>query len=186
MKLLFFDVETTGLDPKVHGIHQLAGEIVLDGRVIRDFELKINPFKGYQTDVRAMEISKTSSLDLLKYQQEKIAFFNFKCMIEDYIVPHLNDRFFLVGWRNPEFDNRFLQALFERNGCKDLFDSYFWSNSIDVKVLATQYLMDKRPIMESFSLAPVAGYLGIPVDQSKLHKASYDAYLTRKVYEIVK
>lgn len=31
MKLLFFDLETTGVNPGKNGIHQISGEIVIDG-----------------------------------------------------------------------------------------------------------------------------------------------------------
>lgn len=33
MKLLFFDLETTGTNPGKHGIHQISGQIVIDGIV---------------------------------------------------------------------------------------------------------------------------------------------------------
>ena len=32
-KLFYFDVETTGLDAKKHGIHQLSGAIEIDGKI---------------------------------------------------------------------------------------------------------------------------------------------------------
>lgn len=187
MKILFYDTETTGCDPNIHGIHQLAGSIVLNDEVVENFELKINPFKGCQTDNKSMEISKTSCLDLLKYQPEDKAFINFFQMIRKYNHYHLdNGKIFLAGWRNIEFDNKFLKAFFDRNTENRVFNSLFYSNSIDVKVLATQALLDERVNIPSFTLEAVSRYLGIDVEEKKLHKASYDAYLCRKVYEIVK
>lgn len=187
MKLLFFDVETTGLDPRVHGIHQLAGEIMIDDKVVDKFEYRINPFKGCEVDNEALEISNTSSLDFLKYNKE----FQVSFMLSEVLNKHLDhknkkDKFFLAGWRAPEFDVKFLQAFITRSPLLyGNFTSYFWSNSIDVKTLATQYLMEQRTEIESFSLAPVAKYLGIEVEESKIHSAAYDAYLCRKVYEII-
>lgn len=35
MKLLFFDLETTGTNPEKHGIHQISGEIPLHDCVLR-------------------------------------------------------------------------------------------------------------------------------------------------------
>ena len=185
MKILFYDTETTGLDAKVHGIHQLAGEMMIDGLVMNDFEYRIKPFEGCAIDAAALEVSNTSISDLMQYEEENRQLFNFRCTINNWCVPHLNDRFFLAGWRVPEFDNKFLQAMFERNNAMDEFKSFFWSNPIDVKVLATQYLIDKRPEMKSFSLVSVAKYLGVEVDRLRLHNAAYDAYLCRRVYEIV-
>lgn len=184
-KILFFDTETTGLDPKVNGMHQLAGEIVINDEVVDRFEFKINPFKGCVVNREALAVSNTSSLDFLRYNKE----FQVSFMLSDLLNRHLDyknqqDKFFLAGWRAPEFDVKFLQAFFERNYLlKGVFDSYFWSNPIDVKTLATQYLIEKRPKMPHFHLVDVAKYIGVEIDESKLHSAAYDAYLCRRVYE---
>lgn len=187
MKLLFFDVETTGLDPKVHGIHQLAGEIMIDDEVVDKFEYRINPFKGCEVNSEALAISNTSSLDFLKYHKEYQVSFMFSDLLNKHLdYKNKQDKFFLAGWRAPEFDVKFLQSFFERNSLlKEVFDSYFWSNPIDIKTLATQYLIEQRPQMRHFHLVDVAEYLGIGVEESKLHSAAYDAYLCRKVYEIL-
>ena len=37
MKLLFFDLETTGTDYRKHAIHQISGEIVIDGEIKERF-----------------------------------------------------------------------------------------------------------------------------------------------------
>lgn len=187
VKMLFFDIETTGKDPQKHGIHQLSGDIVIDDEVKESFRFNIRPFKECEIDPEAMKVSNTTALDLIKYQKEDTAFYSFKNKIESYLDwNNKKDRFFLVGWRNPGFDDRFLEALFERHGNSKSFRSLFWNNSIDVKVMATVYLRDKRHEMESFSLAPVARYLGIEVNEAKLHDSGYDTYLTRKVFDVVK
>lgn len=183
VKLLFFDVETTGIDSKVHGVHQLSGDIVIDDEVKESFNFNIRPFKGCEINSEAMAISNTTAMDLMKYQPEDTAFYCFKHKIQSYLDwNNKNDKFFLVGWRNPGFDDRFLEALFERHGAADAFKSLFWNHSIDVKVMATAYLKDQRHEMDSFSLAPVASRLGIDVNENKLHDAGYDTYLTRMVY----
>ncbi|MBF0577714.1 3'-5' exonuclease [Dysgonomonas sp. GY617] len=186
-KLIFFDTETTGIDPYLHGMHQLAGEIVIDGEVVAKFDYRINPFKGCKIDNEALNVSHTNVLDFRKYNQEFQVLYMLTNLLLDYkSYSNNNDKFYLVGWRAPEFDVKFLKAFFDRNSSLGTFDSFFWSNPIDVKTLATQHLIDERPFMESFSLAPVAKYLDIEVDESKLHSAAYDAYLGRKVYEKVK
>lgn len=186
-KIIFFDTETTGLDCKVHGVHQLAGEIVINDKLIAWFDYKIKPFKECRIDEKALEVSNTSVLRMMTYNKEfQVAF-----MFTELISKHLDyknkkDKFFLATWaQDPGFDVKFLKAFFERNGKADSFDTYFWSNAIDVKTLATQYLINERHKIASFSLASIARYLGVEVDESQLHKASYDAYLCRKVYEIV-
>ena len=65
------------------------------------------------------------------------------------------------------------------------FGSFFWSNSIDVMVLATNFLLECRPNLTNFKLSTVSDFLGLEVDQTKLHDAEYDINLTYLVYQIV-
>lgn len=52
-------------------------------------------------------------------------------------------------------------------------------------VLATAYLLDKRPQMENFKQGTVAKTLGIVVDDTKLHDAMYDIDICKAIYDIV-
>lgn len=189
VKMIFFDVETTGLDPERHGIHQLAGDIVINDEVVDQFEYKVRPFDGCEIDDSALRISGANVLDFRRnHNKEFQVQYMMNAILRKYnplfSIVDSTDKFFLAGWRAPEFDIKFLKAFFKRNASIE-FDSVFWDSYIDVKSLAAQYFLKQRHEMESFSLAPVAKHLGIPVDESKLHSAAYDAYLCRKVYEIV-
>lgn len=46
MKILIYDVETTGLDSQKSAIHQLSGKVVIDGEVKETFNLKLCPHEG--------------------------------------------------------------------------------------------------------------------------------------------
>lgn len=94
------------------------------------------------------------------------------------------DKFFLVGYNNASFDNQFLRGFFSQNG-DNYFGSWFWSNSIDVMVLASHHLASRRHEMENFKLATVAKFMGINVDDEALHDAFYDIYLTKEVYKMI-
>lgn len=89
------------------------------------------------------------------------------------------------GYKLAGFDNQFLRGFFLQNG-DNYFGSWFWSNSIDVMVLASAYLADRRAEMENFKLSTVAKFLGVSVSDDSLHNALYDIELTRAVYDIVK
>ena len=43
MKVVFFDLETTGTLVNKHGIHQISGMIVIDGAVKEIFDFKLQP-----------------------------------------------------------------------------------------------------------------------------------------------
>lgn len=94
------------------------------------------------------------------------------------------DKFFLVGYNNASFDNQFLRAWFGHNGDK-YFGSWFWANSIDVMVIATPYLADRRSQMVNFKQGTVAKTLGITVEDDKLHDALYDIDICKAIYDIV-
>lgn len=42
MKVVFFDLETTGTLVNKHGIHQISGMIVIDGEVKETFDFKVH------------------------------------------------------------------------------------------------------------------------------------------------
>ena len=81
------------------------------------------------------------------------------------------------------FAQAFLWGFFLQNG-DNYFGSWFWSNSVDVMVLASQYLLAERPLMPNFKLSTVAAQLGVSVSEDKLHDALYDVDLTRDAYHI--
>jgi hypothetical protein len=43
MKLLFYDLETTGTNPGRNGIHQISGQIVIDNEVKESFDFHVRP-----------------------------------------------------------------------------------------------------------------------------------------------
>jgi DNA polymerase-3 subunit epsilon len=94
------------------------------------------------------------------------------------------DKFFLVGYNNTSFDNNFLRAWFVQNN-DNYYGSWFWPNTIDVYVLATQKFMKERGDMNDFKLKTVCRHAGISVDESKIHDAIYDIEITRALYKKV-
>lgn len=56
MKILYIDVETTGLDWNRHGIVQLAFIIEVDGQIVEQHEFKILPFIEDEVDHKAIKV----------------------------------------------------------------------------------------------------------------------------------
>ncbi len=50
-------------------------------------------------------------------------------------------------------------------------------------VLATPYLASKRAEMENFKQGTVAKFMGIEVDDNRLHDAMYDIEICMKIYK---
>lgn len=182
MKQFFFDVETTGLDPKVHGIHQIAGAIVINGIMSTRFNYKVKPFPGQLINKEAMAVSGVTVEDLKTYMEPRDCHFLFMNMLAGHVDKFdKTDKMFLCGYNNAGFDNDFFRAFFSNCGDK-YFGSWFWSSSIDVMVLAAEHLKFERSKMENFKLHTVAKQMGIELDQEKLHDAGYDIDLTIGIY----
>lgn len=185
MKLFYLDLETTGVKHWRNSVHQISGCIEIDGEVKEYFDIKCQPFDRADIEPAALAVSGITVETLKTYMTFKEAYRMIIKMLSKYVNKfNKKDKFFLVGYNNASFDNHFFRAFFVQN-LDDYFGSWFWANTIDVMVLATQYLMRRRQDMTNFQLKTVAAALGIKVDESKLHDATYDIDLTRWIYKIV-
>ena len=181
--IVFFDLETTGTNPARHGIHQISGEIVVDGETKESFDYHVRPNPKAQIDPAALQVAGVTEAQIMAYPPMEDVYKQLVEMLAKYVDRYdRQDKFFLVGYNNASFDNSFLRGFFRQNG-DEYFGSWFWANSIDVMVLATQYLLNERPQMENFKLSTVAGHMGIGVNADALHSADYDIALTRAIYE---
>lgn len=185
MKLFFYDLETTGLDCKRHGIHQISGAIVIDGETKEEFNFKVQPNPYAVIDDEALAIAGVTKEQVLAYEPMYEVYKKIVAMLGKYVNKFdKKDKFFLVGYNNASFDNQFFREFFAQNRDK-YFGSWFWSNSFDVMVLASVVLGPRRASMENFKLSTVAKTLGIDVQEESLHDAMYDIYLTKAIFDIV-
>ena len=185
MKLVFFDLETTGTNPGKHGIHQISGQIVIDGVIKETFDFHVQPNPKALIEDEALKVGNVTREQILAYPPMQQVYQEFVAMLGKYVDKfNKKDKFFLVGYNNAAFDNQFLRGFFLQNG-DVYFGSWFWANSIDVMVLASAYLATRRPDMENFKLSTVARTLGVDVQNESLHDAMYDIELTKAVFDII-
>jgi len=190
-KLFLFDLETTGVKYWRNGIHQISGEITIDGETKEQFNFKVKPYHACDIEDEALKIAGVTREDLLTYQDMKEVYQEIEKMLAKYVDKfNKTDKFHLVGYNNSAFDNAFFRAFFVQNALDkksadygNYFGSWFWSDSIDVMVLASNALRKERDKIENFKLSTVARYFGIEVDDAKLHDAMYDIYLTKEIYK---
>lgn len=187
IKLFFFDLETTGLNPQQNGIHQISGRLYKYFKFVHEFNVNVKPFPTDVIEDKALEVSGKTKESL--QQEDHVDPIKVYAAIVRLLGAHCDkfnklDKIFLCGYNNASFDNQFLRCFFEKCGDK-YFGSWFWSSPIDVFVLASQYLMDNRHLMIDFKLSTVARALGIEVLDDSLHDAYYDLHLTETIYQIV-
>lgn len=185
MKQLFYDLETTGVNPSKNGIHQISGAIVIDGIEKEVFDFKVKPNPQAFIEVEALAVAGVTYEQVMAYPPMEEVYQRLIAMLGKYVDKYdKKDKFHLVGYNNASFDNNFFRGFFLQNGDK-YFGSWFWSDTIDVMVLASLYLADRRHTMENFKQGTVAKTLGIEVDDTRLHDAMYDIEICRGIYDIV-
>ncbi len=140
---------------------------------------------GWKGEEEARGVAGVTHEDLRGYPDYKKGYKRLISILSKYCNTYDKaDKIKLVGFNNRHFDDDFFRKFFLFNDDK-YFGSWFWSDSLDVMVLASEYLEDLRSEMSSFKLFRVAKTLGLEVDKKKLHDAGYDVELTREIYRIV-
>lgn len=181
-KLFFYDLETTGTNPGRNGIHQISGEIVIDGTTVETFDFKVQPNPKAQIEDAALAVGGVTREQIMAYPPMGQVYTQLVAMLSKYVNKYdKTDKFHLVGYNNRGFDDNFLRGFFLQNG-DNYFGSWFWADSIDVLVLASMLLADHRHELPNFKLATVAEYLGIDTTAGKLHDASFDIFVTKAVF----
>jgi DNA polymerase-3 subunit epsilon len=187
---MFYDLETTGLNPFICGIHQLAGMIEVDGIIVETFNINMKPSEFHIIEPKALETSNLTIDDIMNnpYTQKE-GYDEFIRIITKYVNPYVKstekDRLFRVGFNSAYFDNPFLEQFFKNHNNEFIF-TYFYVDSPDVMVLCSNHFMEDRRSFENFKLPTIAKRFGIPVDETRLHEALYDIELTIEVYYILR
>lgn len=180
----FIDVETTGVDPKLNGITQIAGIIDVNGTEADVFDFKCKPFNGDIIESRALEVQGHTQEEIMLYPEPVSIQKDLTGIWGNHIDKYSRqDKMFFVAY-NASFDNQFMREWFNRCG-DNYFGSWFWTPQIDVMALAGQHLLGKRKDMINFKLGTVAETLGIEIDGADLHDALYDIKLTREIYYLI-
>lgn len=188
MKIMFYDIETTGLYASNCGIHQISGaiaEIRKDEKrvnILDHFNFKVKPFNGKRVYPSALEVGGITYDTISAYPEPAKIYEQFMKIIKKHVDKfNPDDKMFLAGYNNLHFDNDFLRQWFQDCGDR-YFGSYFWSNALDVMAEAGKVLINVRPYMPNFKLGTVAKVLGIKFDEGDLHDAMIDIRLTIQIF----
>lgn len=184
-KLFFFDLETTGTNPKENAIHQIAGKIIINGVVKESFNIKCRPFEGAVITDEALKVANVTKEQIMAYQPMQMAYKQLKIILDRYINKYdKKDKFFIGGYNVAVFDVPFFREFFLMNG-DNYYGSYFWSVPVDVIILAGVKMMEERSNMIDFKQGTVAKQLGITIDETKLHDALYDIDVCYEIFKKV-
>lgn len=176
-KVLYLDTETTGTNPRRHGIIQFAGIIEIDGEVKETLNLKFRPFETDEIDDEALRITGTERSELesrmtsREAYQQICSFFSRHCNKFD-----RDDKFYPAGY-NVRFDLDMLSEFFKKNGDSFLGSWINW-RSIDGLALANCLDLTGRINLPNHKLSTLCEEFGIPIDA---HDALSDITATRSL-----
>lgn len=176
MKVFWFDVETTGLDPDKCGIIQLAYVVEVDGQVKETGELCSRGGQNCEISERALEVNGYTREQIESFPPEREMYVALKTIFGKYVNKFDRADKFIAGGYNVDFDMKFLRALWNRVGDK-YFGSWFAFNVIDPSnVIRFLQYSGKIEEFAQMKLVDLAEYL--KVGQENAHDASADIQMT--------
>lgn len=177
MKKLYFDVETTGTNPKVNEIVQIAGLIEIDGKVEEEFNFNIRP-TNENINIEALEVIGKTIEELKEYPEPRKVFEQLREILDKYIDKYdKQDKFYPAG-HNVRFDLDFLQSFWSNF---DKYGSGTYQNwrALDTRVLANILVSENLIDVEDIKLETLCEFYEIEIDA---HDALNDIKATRKLY----
>lgn len=181
-KVLYFDVETTGLDPVKQDIIQLAGIIEVEGEIVDYFNLALQPFNYDTIDLGALTVNNTSIEMLKGYPDPKVSYLSFITILEKYCDKFdKEDKYYPAGY-NVSFDLNFLAEFFKKNNDKYLGSWLNWK-ALDPLPLFRFLDWSDDISLPNYKLETVCNYLGFEIEDA--HDALSDIKATRKVIKWV-
>ena len=166
----FCDIETTGLDPKVHEIISIAVLVTVDDRELTRWELKIKPKKIENASPEALIINGYNEKDWVDAVDLDVALLPIADLFAKKIL--------FIGY-NPGFDLSFIRTALEAHG-----HHLRRLRMIDVMTLAHEHLYTGGwGKMERMNLDSVRDYLGLSKDNA--HQAMQDVLDCKYVYDLV-
>lgn len=174
MKLLFIDLETTGINSSSSIIH-LYAILRENGKIKERIDIRMNPCQGDRLEFNADYNNGHRTVSQLEgYEQ-------FTGFLKKFINPYdKEDKAHMVAY-NIAFENDHLRRFFRRNDDR-WFGSWFFTPGICVMQMASYYFRTNRKELPNFKQMTVAQKLGIEVDETKLHNAEYDVEILKSIY----
>ncbi len=176
-KVIYFDTETTGINPRSHAIIQLSGIIEIDNVIKEEFNFKIAPFDNDLIDEKALQVNNYTKEQIKAFKAPRLAFDEIEKLLDKYINRYdKNDKFYPAGY-NIRFDIEFLKNFFEKN-FNLYFGSYFNYRAIDGLYLAHFLDYINYFNLPNYKLITVCDYYGIKL---QAHDAMNDIRATREL-----
>lgn len=178
MKILYFDTETTGVDPKVNEIVQFAAIVEIDGNVVEEVNLTCQPTNWDAISPEALQTTGLTIEKLKSYDAPGVMMANIRKLFDRHIDKfNKSDKFYPAG-HNVQFDLDFLQAFWKRHG--EIYGTGSYQNwrCLDSRILANFLIMRGKIAATDVKLSTLCNHYGI---QIQAHDAMSDIRATREL-----
>lgn len=181
LKVLWVDVETTGLVPGKHGIFQMAFIVEIGGKVVDRDNFFMNP-EGREFDPKALEVTGYTEERIKSFPNWKVAYKRIISFLKKWVNPRDKTDKFLVAGQNVKFDVDFWMDFWK--ACED---DYLYSYIKSGAFIDTLYMVTVLqwagilPLTERRRNEDLAKLMGVELSGVTLHNALEDIELTRKI-----
>ena len=176
-KTLYFDTETTGVDPKKCSIVQFAAIVEYEDEIVDRVDIKLQPFEDAIITDKALSKLRFTVDEMCDFMPHYEGFERVKSFMDKHINRFdKTDKFYAAGY-NVRFDLDFLQEFFKFNGDKYGIGSYFNWKTVDP--FPMMHILDwtGKLDLENYQLKTVCDKYKIPLDNE--HDALADIEATR-------
>jgi|GEM_PF-321751 len=182
VKLAWIDCETTGTDPYLHDIIEIAFIIEIGLKEVDRKLFKMQPFSWENIEDKALEVNGYTREELAELPMPGDTYEE----ILEFLDKHIDkfdrsDKFHPAG-QNVRFDIDFLEVFFKKND-NSYFGSYFFRHYLDTMAVAmVKKYRNPDWKIRNFSLKNIATALGLHIPEN-LHTAMADIDLTRSSFQ---
>jgi DNA polymerase III subunit epsilon len=178
-KILWFDTETTGLEKSTHGIIQIAALMEVDGVVIDEINILMQPQKGAMVSKDALNINGRTMEEIRGFMEHDTGYSLFMAFLNKHINKFDKDDKFHPAGYNIDFGIDFIQAMVKRYSKYGIGTYCNWKKLDGLGLVRILEQQGKIPLLNDNKLQTVCAYLNIPL---KAHDALEDIKATRLVY----
>uniref|UniRef100_A0A6M3L303 Putative exonuclease n=1 Tax=viral metagenome TaxID=1070528 RepID=A0A6M3L303_9ZZZZ len=178
-KILWLDLETTGLDHEKCAVLQIGVVVEKNGKIEEEREFLMRPFIGADIEERALFLNRRSQQEIYNYPSMDETMEEFINFLNSHIIKHKKTDKFVIAGYNVRFDVDFLRTYFEYFGAEKSFSNYFFSPLLDVMALVAIAINFQGLRLPNYRLLTVCNTYGV---RFKAHDAIADVKATRELY----
>lgn len=182
-RILYVDLETTGLDEKVNGVIQIATIYEVDGKEIDRFSSFVAPGPTDRVDATALEKNGHTESEIRGFEPPVVVASKLVNFLTKYIKPYdKEDKVYFCAY-NAEFDFKFLHAFMHKYAQFSL-GNFCWGYKLDPYMFACYLRALGKLNTENLKLGTLTKYFNIT--HSSQHDAISDIEAARELFKYFK